>query len=138
MANTSFFEKQNHAIAACNAVARLKRAGLTDADVTGLADTMVALVTAIKTRRDAVTTAPTMRPAFDLGIFAVQELGTDGVLVDGATVISNLLTVAASPFVAGVATDLLSQAATAAPTTGSFDPAAGSVLITPALGARVV
>lgn len=92
----------------CLAVMQMAQAGLTDTDVTQA--TIKLLIAAVVARRDAVTTKSNQRTIFDLGIQAIQEAANYGVLTDA--IVNAFSTVAASPFVAGVATDFLSTMAT--------------------------
>jgi hypothetical protein len=150
LATQNLWDLQQHAIQASRNVCGLKLAGLTDVSIQGLADTTSALQQAILTFRDSVTIAQGSagRAAFDFAYFMLEVLQNDGVLVDGAGVISALQTVAASfptgSFVAGVTTDLLSLAGTNFPLTGngaiggSAAPNQLGNLITPAFGLRTV
>jgi len=95
----------------CSLVVRCKDKGGVDADV--VVSSFAGLIAAIKARRDAVTTQSGQRVEFDELIQGLQELFNQGVFND--TVADALLTWAASPFVAGVGTDLLSVCATNLP-----------------------
>lgn len=96
------WQQQNTAIALTNNLVRCIDKGLLDADI--VAATIDTAISQIKTRRDA--TKSNQRADFDALIQSIREGANEGLFTD--TIWNALLTVGASPFVAGVATDLLS------------------------------
>lgn len=111
MANSH--DKARASESCCVALIQCVGKGMTDADAT--ASTVKGLIANIVARRDAVTTKGGQRTPFDLLIQCVQELANNGDLTDAK--VNTFSTVAADPFVAGVATDMLSTCAASLPAT---------------------
>lgn len=112
-----FDGKQTCAVGACANLLACVAKGMVDSDV--VVSTFNELLTNIKTRRDAVTTKGGQRAPFDALLQSLQTLRNQGVF--GATAAAQdtaadaLVTVAADPYVASVATDLLSMCGTNLP-----------------------
>ncbi len=123
--------KQTCAVGACANLLVCVDKGMVDSDV--VVSTWAGLVANIVARRDGVTTKGGQRAPFDALLQSLQTLRNQGVF--GATAAAQdaaadaLVTVAATPFVAGVATDLLSVLATNLPSSIA-DPRTGGPRMT--------
>jgi hypothetical protein len=104
-------------------------AGLRDVDIANAANT-AALIAQIRVRYNSGLAAPHLRIIGEALCQGLNQLQVQGVLTD--TISSNFLTLRADPFVAGVATDVLSLAATNLPSGVTPNPKQGSPTVFPA------